>query len=42
MSEIVVDLGADAVTVHGTDLEDERLRAAIVESGYDIADSIAA
>lgn len=42
VSEVVVDLAADAVTVHGTDLDDERLRAAIVEAGYDIADSIAA
>ncbi|QTD96730.1 hypothetical protein [Streptomyces cyanogenus] len=31
------DLAADAVTVHGTDLEDERLRAVMVEAGYAIA-----
>ncbi|MGW3168841.1 heavy-metal-associated domain-containing protein [Streptomyces sp. NPDC001153] len=42
VSEVVVDLAANAVTVHGTDLDDERLRAAIVEAGYGIADSIAA
>ncbi|WP_369390799.1 heavy-metal-associated domain-containing protein [Streptomyces sp. CG1] len=42
VSEVVVDLAGNAVTVHGTDLEDERLRAAIVEAGYGIADSIAA
>ncbi|AOR36000.1 transporter [Streptomyces fodineus] len=42
VSEVVVDLVANAVTVRGTDLEDERLRAAIVEAGYGIADSIAA
>ncbi|MEV6055098.1 heavy-metal-associated domain-containing protein [Streptomyces sp. NPDC052107] len=42
VSEVVVDLAANAVTVHGTDLDDERLRAAIVEAGYGIGDSIAA
>ncbi|MGN5379515.1 heavy-metal-associated domain-containing protein [Streptomyces lasalocidi] len=42
VSKVVVDLAANTVTVHGTDLEDERLRAAIVEAGYGIADSIAA
>ncbi|MFD8389573.1 heavy-metal-associated domain-containing protein [Streptomyces sp. NPDC059680] len=42
VSEVVVDLSADAVTVHGTDLDDERLRAAIVEAGYGVADSVAA
>ncbi|MGJ5752394.1 copper chaperone CopZ [Streptomyces puniciscabiei] len=42
VSKVVVDLAANAVTVHGTGLEDERLRAAIVEAGYGIADSIAA
>ncbi|MGW2651676.1 heavy-metal-associated domain-containing protein [Streptomyces sp. NPDC001393] len=42
VSEVVVGLATDAVTVHGTDLDDERLRAAIVEAGYGIADSIAA
>ncbi|MFE9493370.1 heavy-metal-associated domain-containing protein [Streptomyces collinus] len=42
VSEVVVDLAANTVTVHGTDLDDERLRAAITEAGYGIADSIAA
>ncbi|MDT0464504.1 MULTISPECIES: heavy-metal-associated domain-containing protein [Streptomyces] len=42
VSEVVVDLSANAVTVHGTELEDERLRAAIVEAGYGIADPAAA
>ncbi|MEU8976284.1 heavy-metal-associated domain-containing protein [Streptomyces monashensis] len=42
VSEVVVDLAADTVIVHGTDLDDERLRAAIVDAGYGIADSIAA
>ncbi|MEU3509657.1 heavy-metal-associated domain-containing protein [Streptomyces longwoodensis] len=38
----VSDVAAKSVTVHGTDLDDERLCAAIVEAGYGIADSIAA
>ncbi|MFF0628089.1 heavy-metal-associated domain-containing protein [Streptomyces sp. NPDC004296] len=40
--EVMVDLAANAVTVHGTDLDDERLRAAIVEAGYGVADPVAA
>ncbi|MEU7423767.1 heavy-metal-associated domain-containing protein [Streptomyces sp. NPDC040750] len=42
VSAVVVDLAANAVTVNGTYLDDERLRAAIVEAGYGIADSTAA
>lgn len=42
VSEVVVDLSANTVTVHGTDMDDERLRAAIVEAGYGVADSVAA
>ncbi|MFJ6790963.1 heavy-metal-associated domain-containing protein [Streptomyces angustmyceticus] len=42
VSEVVVDLAANSVTVHGTDLDDGRLRAAIVEAGYVVADSVAA
>ncbi|MCL7492583.1 MULTISPECIES: heavy-metal-associated domain-containing protein [Streptomyces] len=42
VSEVVVDLAAGAVTVHGADLDDERLRAAIAEAGYGVDDSIAA
>ncbi|SEF14073.1 Copper chaperone CopZ [Streptomyces sp. 2112.3] len=42
VSEVVVELAANTVTVHGTDLDDERLRAAIVEAGYVVADSVAA
>ncbi|MGI5255819.1 heavy-metal-associated domain-containing protein [Streptomyces angustmyceticus] len=42
VSEVVVDLAANSVTVHGTDLDDGRLRAAIVEAGYIVADSVAA
>ncbi|MEK2473772.1 heavy-metal-associated domain-containing protein [Streptomyces noursei] len=40
--EVEVDLAAKAVTVRGTDLDDERLRAAIVEAGYRVADPLAA
>ncbi|MEU5300917.1 heavy-metal-associated domain-containing protein [Streptomyces noursei] len=43
VSEVVVDLAANAVTVYGsTDLDDERLRAAIVEAGYGVTDPVAA
>ncbi|MFJ3895404.1 heavy-metal-associated domain-containing protein [Streptomyces sp. NPDC090083] len=42
VSEVVVDVAAKSVTVHGTDLDDGRLRAAIVEAGYGIADTVAA
>ncbi|MDT0457317.1 heavy-metal-associated domain-containing protein [Streptomyces sp. DSM 41527] len=42
VSEVVVDLAANSVTVHGADLDDARLRAAIVEAGYAVADSVAA
>ncbi|MEU8686527.1 heavy-metal-associated domain-containing protein [Streptomyces sp. NPDC048611] len=42
VSEVVVDLAANSVTVHGTDLDDSQLRAAIVEAGYVVADSVAA
>ncbi|WP_328930862.1 MULTISPECIES: heavy-metal-associated domain-containing protein [unclassified Streptomyces] len=42
MSEVVVDVAANSVTVHGADLDDARLRAAIVEVGYSVADTVAA
>ncbi|MGG7569510.1 heavy-metal-associated domain-containing protein [Streptomyces sirii] len=42
VSEVVVDLAANTVTVHGTDLDDERLRAAVVEAGYTVAAPAAA
>ncbi|WP_089103640.1 heavy-metal-associated domain-containing protein [Streptomyces hyaluromycini] len=42
VSQVVVDVAAKSVTVHGTDLDDGRLRAAIVEAGYGIADTVAA
>ncbi|MCG7206211.1 heavy-metal-associated domain-containing protein [Streptomyces arenae] len=42
VSEVVVDVAAKSVTVHGTDLDDSRLRAAIVEAGYGVTDTVAA
>jgi copper chaperone CopZ len=42
VSEVVVDVAAKFVTVHGTDLDDSRLRAAIVEAGYGVTDTVAA
>jgi copper chaperone len=42
VSEVVVEVAANSVTVRGTDLDDARLRAAIVEAGYTVTDSIAA
>jgi copper chaperone CopZ len=42
VSEVVVDLAANAVTVYGTDLDDAKLRAGIVEAGYDVSDPVPA
>lgn len=42
VTEVVVDLAANAVTVHGADLNDEQVRAAIVEAGYGITEPAAA
>ncbi|WP_046728736.1 heavy-metal-associated domain-containing protein [Streptomyces humi] len=42
VSEVVVDVAAKSVTVHGTDLDDSRIRAAIVEAGYGVTDTVAA
>lgn len=42
VSEVVVDVAAKSVTVHGTDLDDGRLRAAIVEAGYGVTETTAA
>ncbi|MGV9994511.1 heavy-metal-associated domain-containing protein [Streptomyces sp. NPDC003374] len=41
VSDVVVDVAANSVTVHGTDLDDGRLRAAIVEAGYGVTDPVA-
>jgi len=41
VSEVVVDVAGKSVTVHGTDLDDGRLRAAIVEAGYGVAETVA-
>lgn len=37
VDEVEVDLETKVVTVRGTGLEDEALRAAIVEAGYEAA-----
>ena len=37
VASVDVDLGARRVTVIGSDLEDEAVRAAIDEAGYDVA-----
>ncbi|MFL5918662.1 MAG: heavy-metal-associated domain-containing protein [Gaiellaceae bacterium] len=37
VDSVDVDLGEKLVTVHGTDLDDAALRAAIDEAGYAIA-----
>lgn len=37
VENVEVDLDTKVVTVTGTDLSDERLRAAIDDAGYDIA-----
>ncbi|MEV6736384.1 heavy-metal-associated domain-containing protein [Streptomyces sp. NPDC051104] len=41
VSDVVVDVATNSVTVHGTDLDDGRLRAAIVEAGYGVTDPVA-
>ncbi|MFF7358667.1 MULTISPECIES: heavy-metal-associated domain-containing protein [Streptomyces] len=41
VSDVVVDFATNSVTVHGTDLDDGRLRAAIVEAGYGVTDPVA-
>ncbi|KPI06878.1 Heavy metal transport/detoxification protein [Actinobacteria bacterium OK074] len=40
--EVVVDLATNTVTVHGTDLDDAALRAAVVEAGFTVADPVSA
>ncbi|MFF4350223.1 heavy-metal-associated domain-containing protein [Streptomyces sp. NPDC001530] len=42
VTEVVVDLAANAVTVHGTGLDDALVRAAIVEAGYGVEEPAAA
>lgn len=37
VDHVEVDLDAKVVTVHGRELSDERLRAAIQEAGYEAA-----
>ncbi|MEV6021793.1 heavy-metal-associated domain-containing protein [Streptomyces sp. NPDC052036] len=40
VSDVVVDVATNSVTVHGTELDDGRLRAAIVEAGYGVTDPV--
>ncbi|MFH0515642.1 heavy-metal-associated domain-containing protein [Streptomyces sp. M41] len=40
--EVDVDVAAGSVSVGGTDLDDALLRAAIVEAGYEVAETVAA
>jgi copper chaperone len=42
VSEVAVDLATNAVTVCGTDVDEELVRAAIIEAGYGIADGLEA
>jgi copper chaperone CopZ len=37
VSDVIVDVAAKAVTVRGTSLDDEQVRAAIVEAGFGVA-----
>jgi copper chaperone len=37
VEDVDVDLDAKIVTIHGTDLHDAALRAAIDEAGYEVA-----
>ncbi len=37
VTEVDVDLGAKRVLVHGEDLDDDAIRAAIDEAGYEAA-----
>ncbi|MEU7208908.1 MULTISPECIES: heavy-metal-associated domain-containing protein [Streptomyces] len=39
---VEVDVAAGSVAVDGTELDDTRLRAAIVEAGYEVAEGAAA
>ncbi|MEU2990467.1 heavy-metal-associated domain-containing protein [Streptomyces griseoincarnatus] len=42
VTEVDVDVTAGSVSVGGTDLDDGRLRAAIVAAGYEVAERAAA
>ncbi|NGO12672.1 heavy-metal-associated domain-containing protein [Streptomyces sp. HC44] len=36
VTDVVVDLASNVVTVHATELDDDQVRAAIVEAGYGV------
>ncbi|MGW4490803.1 heavy-metal-associated domain-containing protein [Streptomyces sp. NPDC004376] len=42
VTDVDVDVTTGSVSVGGTDLDDARLRAAIVEAGYEVAEPAAA
>ncbi|MFK0121090.1 heavy-metal-associated domain-containing protein [Streptomyces sp. NPDC090994] len=42
VTDVDVDVTAGSVTVGGTGLDDTRLRAAILEAGYEVAERTAA
>ncbi|WP_215449676.1 heavy-metal-associated domain-containing protein [Streptomyces sp. ATCC 21386] len=42
VTNVDVDVTAGSVSVGGTDLDDARLRAAIVEAGYEVTETVAA
>ncbi|MCX5250623.1 heavy-metal-associated domain-containing protein [Streptomyces sp. NBC_00201] len=42
VTDVDVDVTAGSVSVGGTDLHDARLRAAIVEAGYEVTETVAA
>ncbi|MFI9569325.1 heavy-metal-associated domain-containing protein [Streptomyces rishiriensis] len=42
VTEVDVDVAAGSVSVSGTNLDDARLRAAIVEAGYEATETVAA
>ncbi|MEU3278869.1 heavy-metal-associated domain-containing protein [Streptomyces antibioticus] len=42
VTEVDVDVTAGSVSVGGTDLDDARLRAAVVAAGYEVAERTAA
>ncbi|MCH5677472.1 heavy-metal-associated domain-containing protein [Streptomyces gilvus] len=42
VTDVNVDVTAGSVSVGGTELDDARLRAAIVEAGYEVTETIAA
>jgi copper chaperone CopZ len=40
VTEVDVDVPSGLVTVHGESLDDDAVRAAIVEAGYEVTDAV--